>query len=602
MSGILVQILSGPSAPADLTVRQIAQVLGLEVVGFWRLEDALTEVARRRGRHNKVAFAGSGSLLRDFLSDRDPVRRQLLREHHGLCDWFVYGFPVAEGAFEPFRELFAGDVSPRTAFHACRHKTYRFEQGPAGSPLSGLSFESEGAERSLLFAKESVSDATTLVSVNGHPLLISRANPPHHDYLLSEAPQINLDASLSPPRVASDFYAELLPVASALRAIFGSACWHNPFPTGCVIVDDPLLREKYGFFDYSEVLQQASEHRYSLTVAFIPSNFRRSDPSLVRSISRHCNRISICVHGCHHTRAEFGESDPASIENKSAMALENMRRHKAITGLPFDRAMVFPQGVFSSCSLPALKKCGYLAAVSTVPYPTDHLAAPTTIADLFNLAILRHASFPLFTRHYPRQVFDFAVDLFWGKPVFVVEHHDYFRHGSRRLSEFVRALNGLTQNIQWLTLERAIVRSGHYKRTGEHSYSVRFATSTFVLKNPLKTRCAFLCCKPEDNQAEILRVTVDGQAFPHTMEDHHIYLELELEGGEERTIAADYLQAQVRRFTMPAGYRFKALVRRRLSEFRDNHLYKSQRLLNLAVGLKKLLLSRHRRDASSRQS
>jgi hypothetical protein len=563
-------------------------LLGVEVIGLSGLEEALAETSRRTG--GKVAFAISGAVLGGILDKDAPASRQMLRKLHSLCDWFVYGFPVAEGGDAAFREFFAGDVSACTGLHRGRSKTYRFEQAVPECPLSGLSFEIESEESSNWFKDESVPDATTLIRVNGHSLLFSRAKHPHHDYLLSEAPRINLDAPLSPPRVASDFYAEVLPAAFALRAIFGRACWHNPFPTGCVIVDDPLLREKYGFFNYHDIQEQLRAHEYSLTVAFIPRNFRRSDPAVAGSILKHRDRMSICVHGCDHTRAEFGETDTASLQNKAATALENMRRHEALTGLPFDRAMVFPHGAFSSCSPATLKKCGYLAAVNTVPYPTDLPAAPTTIGDLFELAIPGHASFPVFTRRYPRQAFDFAVDLFWGKPVLVTEHHDYFRHGARRLTEFVMALNDFGQDIQWLTLENALVRAAHYQSIGENSYRVRFVTSTFVLRNPLKTRCTFRCSKPEEPQAEILRATVDGKDFPHTRNDRHLSVELELEGGEERTIRIEYRPAEIRRFAMPTSYRIKALVRRRLAEFRDNHLSKSPGLLSLMVGLKNLLL------------
>jgi len=602
VKGTLVQLESSRSAPADLTVRQIAQLLGLEVIGFHHLEEALAEINRRSGAQSKVAFVVSGSLLRSLLSDGDPAQRQMLGGLRGLCDSFVHSFPVAEGGPEPFREHRASDILPRVARDGSRRRIYRFERAVPDSPLSGLSFESECAENPVLFEKASVPDAIPLITVNDRPLLICRSKHPHHEYLFSETPRINLDAPLAPPSVASDFYAEMLPVAFALRTIFGAACWHNPFPTGCVTVDDPLLRKKYGFFKYSEVLHELSAHQYSVTLAFIPSNFRRSDPRVASSLSTHRERFSICVHGCDHTGAEFGETDPASIENKAATALENMRQHKALTGLAFDRVMVFPQGAFSSCSLPVLKKCGYLAAVNTVPYPTNHFGAPTAIGDLFNLAILRHGSFPLFTRHYPRQVFDFAVDLFWGKPLFVVEHHDYFREGFCRLTEFVTALNELSPKIQWLTLENAVIRSGHYRSTGVDSYDVRFVTSTFVLRNPLSSRCTFLCSKPEPKPSEILRVAVDGQVFPHTTGSNHISLELTLGGGEERKIIIEYRPVELRTFGMPRAYRFKALMRRRLSEFRDNNISKNQSILNFMVGLKNLLLGRNERRYSSHES
>ena len=56
--------------------------------------------------------------------------------------------------------------------------------------------------------------------------------------------------------------------------------------------------------------------------------------------------------------------------------------------------MVFPQGQFSPESGPALKFNGFVAAVNTEVAPTRGATNATTIADLWNIAIMKIRDIP----------------------------------------------------------------------------------------------------------------------------------------------------------------------------------------------------------------
>ncbi len=356
-----------------------------------------------------------------------------------------------------------------------------------------------------------------------------------------------------------------------------------------MVVDDPLLRRRYGWFDYDDVLAELAAEEYAMTVAFISSNYSRSDPRVADQVGRHSDLLSICVHGCDHTRGEFGETNAPSIESKAATGLANMERHRELTGLGFDSVMVFPQAAYSSCALSALKHCGYLAAVNTEACPTDHATAPVALADVFDLANTRFGSFPLFSRHYPKAVFDFAVDSFWGKPVLLVEHHEYFREGAGRATEFVHQLRKLEPKLEWVTLEKALIGSGHYRRTGPGSYAVKFVTAVFRLRNPLSQRAQFDCRKLESQPERIENVFVDAEAVSFRMEENRVCLKVDLEPGQERTIRLHYKPYQACRIHRSLQYRVAVFVRRRLCEFRDNHVARNDYLLALVKTLKRWL-------------
>src|SRR5213075_541958 len=132
-------------------------------------------------------------------------------------------------------------------------------------------------------------------------------------------------------------------------------------------------------------------------------------------------------------------------------ALARMRMHRARSGLGFDEVMVFPQGVFSTAAMKALRASGFLAAVNSTAYPID-AENSIVLRDLLQVAVTRFSNFPLFTRRYPGSVAELAFDLFLGKPALVVEHHGFFREGYEALAKTVEKLYKIEGRLQWTNL------------------------------------------------------------------------------------------------------------------------------------------------------
>lgn len=204
-----------------------------------------------------------------------------------------------------------------------------------------------------------------------------------------------------------------------------------------IIIDDPLLRENYGFLNYRKLLDLMDKHNFFLTIAFIPFNYNRTDKRIATLFRERPDRFGLCVHGCDHVKGEFGRTDLNYLDNKVKLATARMIEHENRTGIPFDRIMVFPQGIFSNAALEALKQNHYWAAVNTEATPIDGYTSST---------------FPFFLRYKPEDVTDSVSD-----PIFVVLHHDYFKNGYERLTDFVDELNTI-KNVKWSSLGN-IVRS-----------------------------------------------------------------------------------------------------------------------------------------------
>jgi hypothetical protein len=560
----------------DHCARRIAEFLGLDVICVGSFVEAVGIVQSANGAsYERIGFMMSASSLNSMCREMNAENSEHIKCLRKMGDWFLYGVgnnsTSDKNCFAYFTEL----PVPVATQETNSARSYVFEgSGEANFPLTGLKLRCEESDPSYVFSPETVSaDFSTLISLNARPLLISRPNGSYVDYLLSEPPKIDLDAVFSPPRVTRDYLSGILPVAVVLREIFAEFCWHNPFPSGSVVIDDPLIRRQYGAFNYDDMDRELLAHNYSATIAFIPCNFNRSDQPLASELSDHAKRWSICVHGCYHTKAEFGESDSATIENTANTALRFMECHKRVTGLSFDNVMVFPQGIFSSTAIGALKKFRYTAAVNSDPYPNDCQNAPVTIGDVFDLAILRYSLFPIFTRRYPDELFEFAVDLFFGKPAIIVEHHEYFRNGgAARLSRFVKDVNGLGLRIAWEPLEKAVIGSGKYRSVGKNRYAVMFVTDTFRLGNPRKDKCSFTCRKPETAHGDILSVTVDNKPWDFKYGGDGLSVEVSLDGNESRIIRIERKPASVSIKPMPLKFIIRAKLRRRLSEFRDDHV------------------------------
>jgi hypothetical protein len=320
----------------------------------------------------------------------------------------------------------------------------------------------------------------------------------------------------------------------ALRHMVGEACLQPPANggSGCVIVDDPLLRSRYGHLDIQTLPEFTSRHHFHLTIAFIPHSWWTSARRIVDLFRSHPERLSICFHGNDHTGAEFASMDESFLNYALRTARERMRKHSEKFQLACSRVMVFPQGNFSMQAMEALSAHGFLAAVNTVPYPREAPGTKLTLGDVAAPAVMRYGRYPLFLRKPAKAwtEFDVAACLFFGRPILVVEHHEIGRE-METLARFAELVNTVAPGIQWRDLEQVV--KGSY----------------------------------------LTQVTAGGERITRRYVNENVPLPNE----------------QLPMRTPGMGWRMKAFLRRRLSELRDNYLSRSPGFLRFAKSVQKRL-------------
>ena len=218
----------------------------------------------------------------------------------------------------------------------------------------------------------------------------------------------------------------------------------------CLVIDDPLLRPKYGPLNYRDLLKEMRAHDFFTEIAFIPWNYKRSDHDTVKLFRDNPDRYALCVHGCNHVRNEFGVHDHDELSGLSMTALWRMEQHKQLTGLSYDSVMVFPQGRFSSMAMRVLKEHGYLAAFNSTLLSTDRVDFPAVEHN--GAAFKGYHDFPLFLRRYPLDKARFVEDASKGRPIIVVEHPNVFRDGYKKITDLVDWINNIG-NIRWTSLQ-----------------------------------------------------------------------------------------------------------------------------------------------------
>lgn len=514
--------------------------------------------------------------LRDFIENECAkllvfsVAR--LRQHQDPFSWLTNG-AVSGLASPEERHFFRMPDSERRFSRAFAGQSFALQR-----PVPVPTFDLRNADSR---------DIEKILLADERPVFLRMERGSCELFLLALTQLPDINQRLSPSKGVEDCYDQLVPLLIFLRHCFGDMCWHGAESTARFIIDDPLLNQTYGFLDYSALWNSMRSAGYGTSIAFIPWNHWRTSKKKAMRIFDQNPNLSICVHGCDHTNKEFGEADLGSLQWKSATALRRMEQHKIRTGLAFDPVMVFPQGRFSSSAMLALRTSGYLAAVNTTCFPTNVEAQPLTIADFLRPAITKFHGFPLFQRRYPRRLIDFAFDVFLGRPVLLVQHHEDFRDGYRLQEEFVNGLHKIEPKLIWGALSSQLMQSCMMRSLSERSTEVRFFTRHFRFKNARSTRTSLVFSKEEPEASAISSVLVDGKSVPFSFESGFLTFEHQADAGQMIDVSIlDRPRSPVPTPKRPGvTHTVGVCARRALSEFRDKTLMKHPRLLASATEL-----------------
>ena len=420
-----------------------------------------------------------------------------------------------------------------------------------------------------------------LISIGGRPFMAAVRTEGAEILFMASEDIADLNAEVGDAPLA-EYFSRLVPHAMALRYAAGDECWRPCKAHASIIIDDPLLRKRYGFLNFESLLRLADQHNFHATIAFIPHNFRRNSSRITRMFRENAARLSICFHGNDHTEGEFASTDIAFLNTSLRIAEDRMEWHHQMTGLPCDRVMVFPQGNFSIEAMKVLRFHNFYAAVNTVPHPAEQ-PVRLTIGELAQPAVLRYGNFPLFIRKPIRQTHshDIAFNLFFGRPVLIVEHHEVFRR-PETLAEVAAKINSVAPEVHWCNLETVVCDSSLTRKAPDGMYHVRAYSGTVLVSNSSASIRYYSIewCNSSDD-ASIEQVLVEGIPAPDfEIRDGRPRLSLQLAPRTSRTLALVHRNAHTAVGSLGFRRTAKAFLRRRLSEIRDNYLSKNQHVLS----------------------
>ena len=391
--------------------------------------------------------------------------------------------------------------------------------------------------------------------------------------------------------VRDDFFSAV-PLLMYLKWACADVGWSPNELGGCLIIDDPFLKTKYGFCDFRQVQEQTKEHSFSASVAFIPWNWRRTSKEMASLIRNSQGRLSVSVHGCDHTGAEFGSHQLETVAAKADLAKQRMNSHMARTGVPHDLVMIFPQGVFSRESLTALQHLQFLAAVNTEVLPTHTEDGAPTIGEIWTTALIQYEGCALFPRRYPDHgLVNFAFDLLLGKPCLIVEHHDFFKDSGHAMA-FIDSINALSSDLKWRGLGEVLRRAYLWRKgSEERSIDVRMFANEIVLSNESRVPQSYDIHKKTGGHAHLVAVTANGRTLDWEADADSARFAAVLEPGTEVLIQTQYAPPGTMA-SLDEGLTGVAAValRRYLSEWRDNTLSRHDGLLRFARRARRALL------------
>jgi len=393
----------------------------------------------------------------------------------------------------------------------------------------------------------------------------------------------------------TQYFSEIVSVMIFLRYSCGDECWHREIDYANLTIDDPFLVEPYGNLEFKGLLTSMETHNFNTTIAYIPWNYDRSNPKVAKLFLDHPDRYSMVIHGNNHDHYEFYKYNKVSLkeqENDIIEALNRMKEFRKLTGIPYDKIMIFPHGIAPEKTLEFLKKYNFVATVNNQDAPLETKRPQSTFYGM-EPAIMDYANFTALKRHSTQgyriwsfrkakngiEVAPYAFDLFIDKPVLIVAHQDFFFSGIDAFNSTADAINNLAGEVKWTSLGNILKHLYLEKTNDDGSVDMRMYGNKLVLSNKSGSKKLYHIRKKETLNVPISKVTINGAETNYIIENdtlkvHEVIplrdsMELEIIYNEEIPNIANFPAGFLRNI-QKSGVRVWGL--RRFSDFRDRHL------------------------------
>jgi hypothetical protein len=585
-------------APDDVCLRRLIEFFGLDCR---TVETSAFDVELHRAADHDLCILASAATIDRWCHNFPNLTAALDRLRQKASFLFVYGFTPEMSSLYIAGSLSDGAITDVRRFTRTDLRYHVSSSLPEITrEFSGLSFGCVRNTSDFGFVCSADSRSMVpLVSIEGMPFWAVVEKDRCHAFLLACSTIADIEEQINGNLEVTSYFSRLLPAAMFLRSVFKSQCWHSKHRFGNFIIDDPPLKRSYGYLNYRDLVSKMDKVDFASTIAFIPWNYRRIDKEVAQLFRERPDRLSLCVHGCDHTGGEFSSTDLAVLNSKAQLASARMKTLNRQSGLSYSKAMVFPQGRFSTEALTALKSNNYLAAMNSSP-PAAHTVAkaPLTVGDFLQPAITRYGDFPVFLRRYPGPSEQFAFDLFFGKPLLAVEHHSYLKDGGARLAEFISRLNSF-ESLQWMGLHEILTKSHLECEIDNEITLCRLFTNHHVIENSSERERTFIVTKFESGDVPVQKILVNGEITKFRVTENLLEFKVQIRARSSIVVNIVYRNllphVETRR---GVASRSRVWTRRMLSEFRDNVLLRSDLLLASAQAIHCGLSSRSARDTA----
>ena len=500
---------------------------------------------------------------------------------------YVYGFQesaICQNLLRFLTQDLTGSICPLRKSRAIASITSQLPD--LCGPLSGIQLLASLFEGDRFFDLRQMSGhLQNIVTVDEGVLFFAVVCGGVSFYLSASSNIVDLQRPLTKYFDVKDFVCSAIPAALYLKSACRDSCWHGAETSACLTIDDPLLKSRYGFLHFSEALELMDKQNFATTIGFIPWNWRRTDPSTVQMFRQRSDRVSISVHGCDHTAAEFATRSETQLNTSVKTARQRMDRLREHDSLLYDEVMIFPQGAFSPESGHVLKFNGFTAAINTEVAPANQIGNETRISDVWDLAIMKYGTFPIFTRRYlTHGIENFAFDQFLGKPCFIVAHHDAFRDHAHDLVEFIAKLNALNGHLYWRSLGTAIDRTFRVIHQHDGTSFIHIYATSASIENVSDASREAVIMKTESDPDSVEAVLVNQMPVEHVSDGKVLRFKVPLPAHQTTHVRVLYFDhMEMKSGHQGFGYHAKTRLRRYLSEFRDNYLSHSDLLTRAAA-------------------
>jgi hypothetical protein len=219
-----------------------------------------------------------------------------------------------------------------------------------------------------------------------------------------------------------------------------------------------------------------------------------------------------------------------------------MDRFQALTGLPYDKVMVFPHSIGPEGALAALKEYNYIATVNSWNVPMDR-PNPTSLSFALRPVTVLYENFPSIARssaEVPISRSFIAMDAFLDNPLLFYGHHGLFARSIGAFNSVADAVNQIEPGIRWRSLGDIAKHLYLMKLRDDSDYEVLAFSSTITLNNTSGRDSTFYVRKQETGRPAIKSVKVDGREYNYRLLDNYLTLKIAVASGRNRSVAIEY--------------------------------------------------------------